>query len=180
MAADRLQPRYHPGMPIVILSLVVRTDATELIRANQDSRAHHAPWVYPFTDQDGFDKWFGRLVEGMDIALVARDERFGIVAGVAHLSQISRGALESCYLDFYGNVALAGRGLMTEAVRLTVRHAFDRLALHRVEANVQPGNVRSLALIRRVGFRREGFSPRYLRIDGAWRDHERWAVLADD
>ena len=167
-------------MPIVTLSPVARTDAADLIRANRDSRAHHVPGVHPFTDQDGFDRWFGRLVEATDSALVAREGQSGAVVGMTHLSQISRGALESSYLGFYGNAALAGRGLMTEAVRLTLHHAFNVLALHRVEANVQPGNTRSLALIRRAGFRREGFSPRYLRIDGAWRDHERWAVLADD
>ncbi len=167
-------------MSIVTLSPAARTDAAELVRANQDSRAHHAPWVHPFTDQDGFDRWFSRLVEGTDVALIAREQESDGVVGVMHLSQISRGVLQSCYLGFHGNAAFAGRGLMTEAVRLVVRHAFDGLGLHRVEANVQPGNLRSLALLRRVGFRREGFSPRYLRIDGAWRDHERWAVLADD
>ncbi len=167
-------------MSIVTLSPAARTDAAELIRANGDSRAHHAPWAHPFTDQEGFDRWFGSLIEGTDSALVAREEQSGAVVGVTHLSQVSRGALESCYLGFHGSAALARRGLMTEAVRLAVRHAFDAAGLHRVEANVQPGNVRSLALVRRVGFRREGFSPRYLRIDGVWRDHERWAVLADD
>ena len=167
-------------MSVVTLSPAVPTDASDLIQGNRDSRAHHAPWVRPFTDQEGFDKWFGCLVEGTDIVLVAREKQSGSIVGVTHLSQISRGALESAYLGFYGNAELAGRGLMTEAVRLAVRHAFEAAGLHRVEANVQPGNARSLALIRRVGFRREGFSPRYLRIEGAWRDHERWAVLADD
>lgn len=167
-------------MSVVTLSPVTHTDAAELVQANQGSRAHHAPWVYPFTDQDGFDRLFASLVEGKDIALVAREKQSRGIVGVTHLSQISRGVMQSCYLGFYGNMAVAGRGLMTEAVRLAVHHAFDGLALHRVEANVQPGNIRSLALLRRVGFRREGFSPRYLRIDGTWRDHERWAVLADD
>jgi [ribosomal protein S5]-alanine N-acetyltransferase len=68
---------------------------------------------------------------------------------------------------------------MTEALRAAVSHAFGDLGLHRLEANIQPGNVASIALVRRLGFQKEGFSPRYLRINGQWRDHERWALLAD-
>jgi [ribosomal protein S5]-alanine N-acetyltransferase len=57
--------------------------------------------------------------------------------------------------------------------------SFGRLGLHRVEANIQPDNAASIALVRRCGFEREGFSPRYLRIGGAWKDHERWAIRSE-
>jgi [ribosomal protein S5]-alanine N-acetyltransferase len=70
--------------------------------------------------------------------------------------------------------------LMTEALSLAIGQAFGDLGLHRLEANIQPGNAASLALARRLGFRREGFSPRYLCIAGRWRDHERWALLSDE
>jgi ribosomal-protein-alanine N-acetyltransferase len=73
----------------------------------------------------------------------------------------------------------ARTGLMTEALRAAVAYAFSELGLHRVEANIQPGNTASTALVRRLGFKQEGLSPRYLRINGEWRDHERWALLAD-
>jgi [ribosomal protein S5]-alanine N-acetyltransferase len=69
---------------------------------------------------------------------------------------------------------------MREALHLALRHAFGPLRLHRVEANIQPGNAPSRALVRRAGFRREGFSPRYLKIGGRWRDHERWALVCED
>ena len=73
-----------------------------------------------------------------------------------------------------------GRGLMSEAMQLVLREAFGPMELHRIEANIQPGNDRSIALAKGAGFRLEGFSPRYLKIDGKWRDHERWAILAED
>jgi ribosomal-protein-alanine N-acetyltransferase len=163
----------------VTLSRGVRTDRAELIRANQDSRAHHLPWVEPFTDDPGFDAWFARTLTGSNVGLVARETATARIVGIVNISDIVLGAFHSAYLGYYGMVWCAGRSLMTEAVGLAVRHAFDTLGLHRVEANIQPGNARSIALVRRLGFTLEGFSPRYLRIGGEWRDHERWARLAD-
>ena len=69
---------------------------------------------------------------------------------------------------------------MTEALKLVLRYAFKDLKLHRLEANIQPGNMASVALVKRAGFVREGYSRRYLKICGRWRDHERWAILAED
>jgi ribosomal-protein-alanine N-acetyltransferase len=68
---------------------------------------------------------------------------------------------------------------MREGLDLALREAFSRLRLHRVEANIQPGNAASIALVSRLGFEREGFSPRYLKVRGRWRDHERWAIRAE-
>jgi ribosomal-protein-alanine N-acetyltransferase len=68
---------------------------------------------------------------------------------------------------------------MTEGMRAVLAQAFGPLKLHRLEANIQPGNVASIALARRCGFACEGFSPRYLKVAGRWRDHERWAIHAE-
>jgi ribosomal-protein-alanine N-acetyltransferase len=163
----------------VDLRPVVRADGPALVRMNRDSRDHHRPWAEPFTDMVGFEAWLASLGESA-VGLVGREASTGEVVGVANLSQIFRKGFQNAYLGFYGSAALAGRGLMTETVRLAAAYAFGELGLHRLEANVQPDNARSLALIRRAGFRKEGFSPRYLKIAGAWRDHERWAILADD
>ena len=99
---------------------------------------------------------------------------------MVNVSEIVRGFFQSAYMGYYGTVGMNGRGLMSETVSLVVTHAFRELGLHRVEANIQPGNEPSRALVKRLGFRQEGYSPRYLKIDGEWRDHERWAVLSDE
>jgi [ribosomal protein S5]-alanine N-acetyltransferase len=166
------------------MNLLVRPvtpeDAGDLIRANQESVAYHAPWVQSFTDQAGFDAWFAQTLTGAKVALIARDAASGGVVGLVNLNQIVRFAFQSAYLGYFGMAAFAGSGLMTEAVRQAIGYAFDEVGLHRLEANIQPDNVRSIALVRRLGFRLEGLSPRYLLIGGAWRDHERWAILADE
>ena len=167
-------------MPSVSLAPVRRVDAAELTRLNIESRAHHEPWVQPFTTLDGFEEWFGTLFTGANVGFVAREVASGGIVGVTNLSQIALKGFQNAYLSYYGMALSAGRGFMTEAVRLTVGHAFGEIGLHRLEANIQPGNMPSIALAIRAGFRKEGLSPRCLRIDGVWRDHERWALLADD
>ena len=102
------------------------------------------------------------------------------LAGVVNLSEIVRGAFQSAYLGYYAFVPHAGQGLMKRGLSAVITHAFSELALHRLEANIQPGNTASKALVKKLGFRREGFSPRYLKINGRWRDHERWAILSED
>lgn len=164
----------------VVLNRASRADRAELVRGNQASRAYHHPWAEPFTDDAGFDAWLTRSLTGPHVQLVARAAASGEVIGVVNVNDIVGGFFQSAYLGYYGMVHNAGRGLMTEAVGRAVSFAFADLGLHRLEANIQPENHRSLALIQRLGFRREGYSPRYLRIGGVWRDHERWAVLADE
>jgi [ribosomal protein S5]-alanine N-acetyltransferase len=164
----------------VIILPIAPTDADELIRANRASTELHRPWVHPFTDRAGFQAYLDGLDGVRTVGLIARDMDAGTIVGVLTLSQIARGAFQSAYLGFYGAAGQVGHGRMTEAVRSAVAFAFHDLALHRLEANIQPGNTRSIALVRRVGFRKEGYSPRYLSIAGEWCDHERWAILADE
>jgi ribosomal-protein-alanine N-acetyltransferase len=103
----------------------------------------------------------------------------GALVGVVNLSNIVRGAFQSGYLGYYAFAGHERQGLMRAGLQAVIRHAFRALKLHRLEANVQPGNAASRALVQACGFRQEGFSPRYLKVGGRWRDHERWAILAD-
>lgn len=165
-------------MTRVLIDPVKRSDAQEIISANLCSRDYHAPWAQPVTDMTGFDAWFGQLLTGPNAAFVARDSESHGIVGVFNLSQIVWGAFRSAYLGYYGNVAFAHRGLMSEALKQVTKHAFKEFGLHRIEANIQPDNVASINLVRRVGFLKEGYSPRYLQINGVWCDHERWALIS--
>lgn len=155
-------------------------DADEFLSRVRDSRSLHAPWVYPVTDRAAFESWVrhGRR-DDTERFLVCRNPD-GAIVGVFNLNEIVRGGFQSAYMGYFAFEPFAGHGYMKEGLELVLRHAFGPLGLHRIEANVQPGNEASLALIRSTGFRHEGFSPNYLNIGGAWRDHERWAITTED
>lgn len=164
----------------VRLDLAGEADCDELVAANLEARDWHAPYVALFTEPDGFATWLARASEPVNRSFVARTVRGRALVGVFNLTQIVMGNFCSAYLGYHGYPDTAGRGLMGDALQLLLVEAFEGIGLHRLEANIQPGNDRSIALVRRAGFRREGYSPRYLMIDGAWRDHERWAITAED
>ncbi len=154
-------------------------DAPAFTAAVRASRALHAGLVHPPDTAAAYRAWLARTRrDDMRSFLAVLPE--GAPAGVVNASEIVRGNFRSAYLGYYAFAGHERRGLMTEAVRRAVRALFREEGLHRVEANIQPGNDRSRALVERLGFRLEGFSPRYLKIGGRWRDHERWALLADE
>ena len=155
------------------------SDGAEVTRANRASARLHRGLVRPPRTAVEFERFLARAGRSSaECFLVCRVED-GAIAGAINIGEIVRGAFQSAYLGYYAVVPFARQGLMTEALQLALRHAFGRLGLHRVEANIQPGNTPSLRLVRRAGFTREGYSPRYLKICGRWRDHERWALLRE-
>ncbi|HSN87892.1 MAG TPA: GNAT family protein [Thermoanaerobaculia bacterium] len=164
----------------VYLRHPIPQDREEFLAMVRASRRYHRPWVYPPDDQEAFSIYAARALTERSFYCLIRLRETDELVGVANLSEIVRGLFRSAYLGYYGNVLQEGQGLMKEGVGLLIRHAFQTLDLHRIEANVQPGNTSSLRLVRALGFRKEGFSPRYLKLGGKWRDHERWALLVDD
>jgi [ribosomal protein S5]-alanine N-acetyltransferase len=155
-------------------------DAADLAALARASRRLHRPWVYPHQQARGWRKYFARCREGGTIGYLLRDRETGALLGVVNLNDVARGMLQSACLGFYVHAAHAGRGVMTAGLSQVLRRAFTVHRLHRLEANVQPGNSTSLRLVQRLGFRREGFSPRLVKIGGRWRDHERWAITRED
>ena len=153
--------------------------AEKFLEAVRRSRALHKGLVSPPADLERFKQYVKsqRLANRQGFLVVA--ENSSELVGVVNVTEIVRGPFQSAYLGYYAFVPLAGRGLMFQGMRLVIRHCFGELNLHRLEANIQPENLRSIALVRALGFRREGYSPRYLKVCGKWRDHERWAILSE-
>jgi ribosomal-protein-alanine N-acetyltransferase len=162
------------------------TDRHELLALREVSRELHLPWE-PLP-ADGSDpvspEAFARFLEGADSDdtqrhLICR-RMDGAIVGYVGLSQIFLGPFCSAYLGYWVGKPFLRRGYATAGIRLCLARAFTRLGLHRVEANIIPGNTASIATARRCGFLREGYSPRYLKIAGRWQDHERWAITLED
>ena len=166
--------------PPVTLRPIEYGDREEFLRMVRDSRELHRPWAYPPERPDQFDELVARSRRDDVVTLLVCRAGGGEIVGVFTISQIVRGAFQSAFLGYYGSAPHARRGYMRSAMQLVLDHAFGDLRLHRLEANIQPGNTPSLALARGGGFRLEGFSPRYLLIGGRWRDHERWAITSEE
>ena len=176
-----------PGVPPPPVRIRDLTDADEAVwlAAVERSRALHAPWQQLADSHERWEQMLDRLALPSYACLLLEsvadlDADDGGLVGFVNVSDIVRGAFMSAYLGYAAFVPYAGRGLFSAGLRLVVDHCFATLALHRVEANVQPGNERSRTVVRRLGFRLEGLSPRYLWVDGGWRDHERWAVTVEE
>jgi [ribosomal protein S5]-alanine N-acetyltransferase len=165
--------------PEVVLRPPVDGDRDEFVERAAASVDLHDPWLEPADPAVCFQRLLARSRGAADRSMLVCEADEGAIAGVMNLSNIVMGPFCSAFLGYYAFVPFAGRGYMGAAMPHLLQLAFDELALHRVQANVQPGNVASVALVRRAGFHREGFSPRYLFIRGAWRDHEQWVRLAD-
>lgn len=151
----------------------------EFLAAVRRSRTLHGRWVSPPGTPEAFDAYLRRLRTPTHRGYWVRTDG-GDLAGVFTISEIVRGLFESGYLGFYAFDPHHRQGLMKQGLRAVLSEAFGPERLHRLEANVQPGNEASRGLVRSAGFRLEGFSPRYLKIAGRWRDHERWAITVED
>ncbi|MFC0865841.1 GNAT family N-acetyltransferase [Sphaerimonospora cavernae] len=160
----------------VVLRPIAYRDRDEflgLVRASVD--LHH-PWMTLPATSEEFRAYVDRFdhVTGQGLLICVRET--GAMAGVVNINSIIRGRLQSASVGYAAFAPFAGRGYMSEGLSLVLRYAFQRLRLHRLEAQIQPGNHASITLVRRLGFRYEGCSPELLFINGAWRDHERWAI----
>lgn len=152
-------------------------DEAAFVAAARASRAIHRPWVSAPRNAGAFATYLGRFTAPHSYGFVMHVAGTGELAGAINITNIIHGGFRSGYLGYFAFAGYEGRGYMQAGLGQVVRHAFTELRLHRLEANIQPANHRSIALVESCGFRKEGYSPAYLKIAGRWRDHERWAIV---
>lgn len=101
------------------------------------------------------------------------------IIGDLHFNELVRGAFQSCYVGYKMSEENTGKGLMTEALNGAAAFMFEEYKLHRIEANIMPRNLASLRVVEKAGFHKEGLALRFLKINGTWEDHFRFALLND-
>ncbi|WP_431041481.1 GNAT family N-acetyltransferase [Streptomyces sp. P1-3] len=165
--------------PRTAIRAIRRGDREEFTRLARDSVELHHPWLELATTDEEFDAYVALFRQPDREGFLVCLRETGEIAGFVNINAVIRARFQNGSLGYGAFVPHAGRGYLTEGLELVVRHAFGPLRLHRLEANIQPGNAASAALVKRLGFRLEGHSPDYLFINGAWRDHDRWALTRE-
>ncbi|KTC72559.1 multifunctional nucleotidyltransferase/glutamate rich protein GrpB/ribosomal protein alanine acetyltransferase [Legionella birminghamensis] len=154
-------------------------DKQSFLQAMQHSQSFHYPWVTPPLTAKEYDDFFLRTLKSNQKSFFVCN-RSNDLLGVFNITEIVRGLFQNAYLGFYSVADYTGKGYMSVGLKLVLHQVFNELKLHRLEANIQPDNRRSIQLVKNNGFRYEGFSPRYLKINNEWRGHEHWAITVED
>jgi ribosomal-protein-alanine N-acetyltransferase len=155
-------------------------DSAEYIASARKSEKFHRGLVKMSKTPEGFANFLKRSQGDANACFLIRRNEDDAIAGMVNLTQIFYGPFCGAYLGYWLCAGFTGQGLMAEAIGLILRHAFTDLKLHRLEANIQPDNAPSINVVKRAGFTKEGFSRKYLKVGGKWRDHERWAIVKED
>ena len=146
------------------------SDLAEIRELYERSVSLHKPWVYPPTDYETYLREENRY-----FICLSENEK---LIGTFNISGIVRGYFQSAYLGYEVFKPYQGKGYMSKGISLLLNEAFEKLKLHRLEANIQPENIASIRLVSKAGFVKEGFSKNYLMVGGLeWKDHERWAIV---
>jgi len=165
----------------LVLTLPGPDAAVRLVSYFESNREHLAHWEPPFPRgifTNAF--WQRRLImnrqeyragKSMRLVLQDREDVDGAVVGLTNFTQFVRGAFMGCTLGYSLDQDAQGKGLMYEALTAAIRHVFDGIGMHRVQANYLPTNERSGSLLRRLGFQVEGYARDYIFIRDEWRDH---------
>ncbi|HEY1786640.1 MAG TPA: GNAT family protein [Verrucomicrobiae bacterium] len=165
----------------VIIRQLSGDDYDAFSAAVRRSRSLHRNWVNSKAmTRAVFEKYLKSSSTGQNYRFFVVLRATGELVGVINLNNVVHGHFQCAAAGYYAFLPHAGKGLMREGLALVLKYAFQKLKLHRVEANIQPDNRRSIALAKSCGLLREGFSRRFVKVCGRWKDHERWAILVED
>ncbi|WEX07816.1 GNAT family protein [Chelativorans sp. AA-79] len=172
----------------VRLRMPEREDYEEWATLRAESRAFLEPWEPRWTPDELSAASFRHRLQrsrhdydqGTGVSFFLFEKAEGRLAGGLSLSNIRHGVAQSANIGYWMGERYAGHGLMLEALQLVIPFAFDRLRLHRLEAACIPSNARSMRLLEKAGFQREGLLRSYLRINGVWQDHHLYALIAGE
>lgn len=150
---------------------------SDFINSAVDSQKIHVPFVSPPSNEVEFQNYVKKNDFERNFNLVALHKKENSLIGIVSLNEVVRGAFQNAFLGYYVFKPFQGQGLMRQSLQLIETYAKDELKLHRLEANIQPDNKRSILLVQSIGFVKEGYSKNYLKINDRWCDHERWAKI---
>ena len=152
----------------------------EFLASALRSRALHRGFVAPPATRIEYREYVRRSRRAEQRSFFVVEPESSALAGVVNINDIVRQSEQSGRLGYYAFTPWGGTGLMRAGLDLVIGVAFRELRLHRLEANIQRNNTRSISLVEGLGFRREGTARGYLKIGNRWRDHERWALLKEE
>ncbi len=173
----------------VRLRAPVAADYAQWSKLRGESRDFLTPWEPTWAPDELTRAAFRRRLrryaqaarQGSGHMFFVFDRKTGELTGGCQLSNIRQGGAQSAAsLGYWMGRRFAGKGMMTDAVTALVRHAFDRMAFHRIEAACLPSNAASRRVLTKVGFSAEGTARKYLKINGDWQDHLLFAIIAGD
>ena len=167
----------RPIAPRVLVRPIELGDEQEYLKNYKASKSELKPWVDVPTTSQAFRKYVHEMLTEENKSFVVVEKHTKVMIGIVELRDIYMFDFKNSYIIYFGFKGLLRQGLMALAVRKIIKLAFKTLKLHRLEANIQPTNIASRALAKSCGFKLEGYSPKFIKKNGYWRDHERWALL---
>ena len=153
------------------------SDASDFLAHIHRSQNLHQAWVQVPRSAKAFARYIHEMNTPENQAFVVIRQDSQAMVGMVELQDIFHGDFQNAYLIYYAFEGQQGQGLMKQAVQQVIAKAFGPLRLHRLEANIQPTNMASIALVKSCGFEYEGLSRQFLRKNGEWKDHQRWSLL---
>ena len=163
---------------MITLRVPTLQDEAAFLSAMQKNISLHHPWVKAPITSEEFHTYIKRSQQdNQKSLLVLKDNQ---ISGVFNISEIMQGCFQNAFLGFYAVAGFENQGIMSAGLKLVLKYFFEELKLHRLEANIQPENKKSIQLVSKNKFRYEGFSPRYLKINDAWCWHEHWTITYEE